>query len=69
MNLRFHTLLYPLMALALSISWIAKADPISNNPDDYDVVKYQRMYSVSVDRLNNARRLLATQASADLVES
>jgi hypothetical protein len=50
-----------------AMSSYARADgPISNNPDDYDVAKYQSLYDQSIARLSNAQALLASlQARMD----
>ncbi|MBI3555628.1 MAG: hypothetical protein HY074_05140, partial [Deltaproteobacteria bacterium] len=53
----------PFMAIVFAVSTLtglaARADgPISNNPDDYDVAKYQRLTDNAAARLRNARELL-----------
>ncbi len=64
MLLSLNRSLFPALALVLAISSLtAKADgPISNNPDEYDVGKYQRLTDEAAGRLHNAKELLESMS-------
>ena len=59
LNRSFISLMSFVLVVSAVTSLTAKADgPISTNPDDYDVAKYQRLADESAGRRHNAKELL-----------
>ena len=58
--MRSFWLLVSFSFLVSTLSSFANDYPISNNPDDYDVVKYQRLYDNAIEKLQRSEELLSS---------